>query len=526
MSKLGKISLLFSGLSLLAFGVARFVLGTWVPYLWIFIGLIVLFFAAAVVVDRAFFKEIFSMKTTKHGMNTGVMVLMFFFLMVVINFLGVRNVATWDFSAARKNTLSDQSIKLVKNLDSELKVIFFYKKGQEGAEENKAGFRELIKKYQDYTSKINLDFIEVNDRPDLAKEFGVDKGSGIVFLTYKGKKNRIDKIEEQEITSALVKVSREKDKTVYFTMGHKEYNLDESREADGLFQLKALLEGNNYKVKTWTINSEPKPPADADIIVVAGPTQNFLEFEVKALQDYLKGGGNLLIALEGTNAGLDGFLKSVGVEPQHNFIFNIVNLGGQGGVDPRMTFGSDFSKDHEITKVFTHNEVTLFQRPMSLAKVNPTPAGMTLTEIVKTSPNSIAFKDLKMGGDGPRGPFTLATAVKGKFPAAAGSSEAGKTEAGKTETGNKEFQLVVFGDADFFNNQFLMQNLNRDLLLNTLASLSKEENLISISPKEVTRTELNPSSFKQAAFFFGFIIPLPLLMLAASIGLWFRRRHA
>lgn len=518
MSKLGKLSLLFSGLSLLAFGVARFVLGTWVPYLWIFIGLIVLFFMAALFVDRKFFKEIFSMKTTKHGMNTGVMVLMFFFLMVVINFIGVRNVATWDFSSAKRNTLSDQSIKLVKNLDSELKVLFFYKKGQEGAEENKAAFRELIKKYQDQTSKINLDFIEVNERPDLAKEFGVDKGSGIVFLTYKGRKNRIDKIEEQEITSALVKVSREKEKTIYFTLGHKEYSLEESREANGLFQLKALLEGNNYKIKTWPMNSEPKPPADADIVVVAGPTQNFLEFEVKALQEYLSSGGNLLLALEGTTAGLDGLLKSVGVEAQQNFVFNIVNLGGQGGVDPRVTFANEFSKDNEITKVFTRNEVTLFQRPMSLTLAKPAPASLALTELVKTPANSIGFKDLKMTGDGPRGPFTLATAIKGKMLANA--------KEGSAPVEGKEFQMLVFGDADFFNNQLLMQNLNRDLMLNSLASLSKEENLISITPKDLARTEISPSSFKQAAFFFGFIIPLPLLMLITSISLWFRRRHA
>lgn len=511
MSKLGKLSLLFSGLSLLAFGVARFILGTWVPYLWVFVALIFLFFITAIFVDRNFFKEIFSMKTTKHGMNTGVMVLMFFFLMVVINFLGVRNGVTWDFSSAKRNTLSDQSIKLVKNLDSELKVLFFYKKGQEGAEENKAAFRELIKKYQDQTSKINLDFIEVNERPDLAKEFGVDKGSGIVFLTYKGRKNRLDKIEEQEVTSALVKVTREKEKTVYFTLGHKEYSLEESREANGLFQLKSLLEGNNYKIKTWTMNSELKAPADADIIIVAGPTQNFLEFEVKALQDYLKGGGNLLLALEGSASGLESLLKPLGIEALQNFVFNIVNFGGQGGVDPRVTFGSEFSKEHEITKVFNRNEITLFQRPMALAVANPAPAGLSISQIVKTNESSIAYKDLKLGGSGPRGPFTLAVAIKGKMPEA--------PEA-------KEFQMLVFGDADFFNNQLLMQNLNRDLMLNSLASLSKEENLISITPKDLARTEISPSSFKQAAFFFGFIIPLPLLMLITSIGLWFKRRHA
>jgi len=522
MSRLGKISFLFSGLSLACFGVARFILGTWVPYLWVLVGFVALFTIAAVFVDRKFFAEILSTKTTKHGMNMGAMILMFFFLMVVINFLSVRNVVTWDFSSAQKNTLSDQSIKLIQNLDSELTVVFFYKKGQEGAEENKAAFRELIKKHQDKTSKIKLDFVEVNERPDMAKEFGVDKGSGIVFLTYKGKKNRIDKIDEQEITSALVKVTREKEKTIYFTQGHREYNLEDGREAKGLFQLKALLEGNGYKVKTWTMNSEPKPPTDADMVVVAGPTQNFLDFEVKALDEYLEGGGNLLVALEETTAGLGGLLSSVGVQAQENFVFNIINLGpgGQGGVDPRVTYANAFSQENEITKVF-RNEVTLFQRPMALQKSSTAAPSLKIDEIVRTAPSSMAFKDLKMSAEGPRGPFTLAMAVKGSLTVAATSPEA-PSEAKK----GKEFQLVVVGDADFLNNQLLMQNLNRDLALNTVAALGKEENLISITPKEIARTEFEPSQFKEAAFLFGFVIPLPVLMLISSLVLWFRRRHA
>jgi hypothetical protein len=45
------------------------------------------------------------------------------------------------------------------------------------------------------------------------------KGSGVVFLEYKGKRNRIEKIDEQEITQALIKVTREKNKTIYFTVG-------------------------------------------------------------------------------------------------------------------------------------------------------------------------------------------------------------------------------------------------------------------------------------------------------------------
>ena len=57
--------------------------------------------------------------------------------------------------------------------------------------ENRKAFRELVRKYQDHTNKINLEFVEVNERPDLAEAYGVKQGKGIVLLEYKGKKQSI-----------------------------------------------------------------------------------------------------------------------------------------------------------------------------------------------------------------------------------------------------------------------------------------------------------------------------------------------
>src|SRR5690606_14878349 len=159
----------------------------------------------------------------------------------------------------------------------------FYKKGVEGNEENRRQFRELIKKYQDESTRIRLDFVEVNERPDLAQEYGIDKGSGVVFLDYKGRRNRIEKIDEQEFTSAIVKVTREQNKTIYFTVGHGEKALSENREGLGLGSLKLLLENNRYTVKELPLIQSPKIPADADVIFIAGPTQGFQEFEIEAL---------------------------------------------------------------------------------------------------------------------------------------------------------------------------------------------------------------------------------------------------
>ena len=509
MSKVGKISFLFAGISLVSMSIIRYILGEWVPFCWVALGLFVFFMVLGIFWDRRFFKEFFFMKTTKHGMNMGVLILLMVALLGIINYLGARHPKAWDFSVSQSNTLSDQSIKLIQSLDSPLKVRFFYKKGVEGNEENRRLFRELIKKYQDKNEKVALDFVEVNENPDLAREYGVDKGSGVVFLEYKGRRNRIEKIDEQEFTSALVKVTREKIKNLYFTIGHGEKSLEEAREGLGLGSLKTMLENNRYTVKTLPLSQQPKIPADADVIIIAGPIQNFQEFEITALEEYLKGGGSLLIALESQNTvGLEKLVGKLGVKFENNYVMNLVETVLGSGVNQGPTMGALFSETNKITASFGRGEVTLFRYPMSLRTVGA-PAGVTVDEIVKTGGNAMAFATMNLKDQGPQGSFALVDSITGKLPGS-----------------EKEFAVVVAGDVDFMTNQMLYQNLNRDLVLNSLAALAKEENLISITPKEAQATQMLMTDTKFAFFLFGFIIPMPILLLGISLGLWYKRRNA
>ncbi|MNL22010.1 hypothetical protein D3C87_1433280 [compost metagenome] len=129
---------------------------------------------------------------------------------------------------------------------------------------------------------------------------------------------------------------------------------------------------------------------------------------------------------------------------------------------------------------------------------------------MKTNAASMSFKSLNFSGEGPTGLFSLVDFVKGTYPGA----------------GKNEFSLLVAGDVDFVTNQMLYQNMNRDLVLNSMAALAKEESLISITPKEAQSTQMMMSPTKFGLFLFCFVIPLPLLLLGVSIGLWVKRRNA
>lgn len=506
MSKLGQLSLLFSGLTLAAFGVTRFFIREWYPFYWVLLGLVIFFFALAIFFDRKFYAEFFSMKTTKHGMNMGALILIVFAGLFFINFIGARNVKTFDFSQAQRNTLSEQSIKLLKDLKDTLSIKFFYHEKQEGVEENRRAFRELIRKYQDQTNKITLEFVEVNARPDLAAEYGVKQGKGIVFLEYKGKKQSIEKIDEQDITQALIRVMSDKSKKIYFVEGHGEPSISDASNPKGLGRLKTVLEAKNYVVETLALAQTQKIPDDADVVALLGPDQSFLEHELKSIDSYLGKGGNIIVAVEPKNkSNLDPWLKKLGLEPQNDFLISVANSPLPKGI----TFAFQFSMASEITKSFPKNQVALFYLPQSIKKAGTLPTGLTYDELVKVGP-AVSLKDLSAPAPRDEGNFTTAFYVKGKIDPAQ----------------TKESQLVVYGDYEIFSNELLDMNLNRDLISNSFSQLAKDENLISISPKELSKTEIDPSQSKQAFFYFGIIIPLPLLLLISSIVMWYRRRNS
>ena len=509
MSRLGKILLALAGVSIVCFAIIRLLAGAWVPFLWVALGMSTGLLVGAIYVDRAFFGEFLTMKTTRKGMSMGAMIALVLVTLIAVNFVGARRYTTWDLSLGRVNTLSPQSLQLLKGLNSDLKVIYFYKEGTEGVEQNRRAFIELIRKYEDQTPHVKLDFVEINKRPDLTEKYDIKKGSQAVLLEYQGRTNLIEKIDEQELTGALVKVTREKSKKIFLLTGHGELTTEASQDGQSVSLLKTLLEGNNYKVETFSLSAAPAVPADADVLMVIGPTQGFIDVEIKALEDYLRRGGSMILAVKPRmRHNLNGFLNGLGIETQNDYIATVLNTPMGRAVDPRFTRGTDFSKSNKITSPFGKSEFTVFRLPQDL-KLTKGPEGVALETLVKTNESAMAFKDLDFKSEGSKGPFSLGVEAAGVYPGGKGA-----------------FHLLVFGDSDFLSDQYLYQNLNRDLLLNSIASLAKEENLIAITPKEVGVTKLELPDTQFVAFVLGFVIPLPLIMFGLSGWIWFRRRYA
>lgn len=515
MSQKGRLSLVVSIFSFVILAGLYFAVRTWMPFMWALLVVSALGIAGWLFLDRKTILDFFTTKTTKQGLNMGALILISIGFLAILNFVGARHYKSFDFSGNKINTLSEQTVKLLKSLDSDLKVTFFYKNGADRVEENKRAFRELIKKYEDISPKVKYEFAEMNEKAKLTQDYAASKGSGEAFVEYKGNKNRIENYTEQDLTNALIKATRTTKKTIYFTEGHGERNIDHEQDETSLVGFKQLLEKNSYDVKKVSLISQGQVPLDTEVLIIAGPTQAFQEQEIKMLEKYLQNGGSLLLALKGSYKGLDKFIAKFGLELDGNYIFNVFNTPmGQVVNSQSPTVAISYSGSSEITKSFGANEMTIYRQPTAL-KVGAAPEGMRSEIIVQTPETTVALKSLDSTDYvGKPQVYSLGVEVKGKF---------------STES-TKDFELVVFSDVDFMSNILLYQNLNRDLALNAVSSLAKELDLVSVTPKEALTTKLllSPPEFEQFFRFviIGVLIPIPLFFMITSFLVWLRRRHA
>lgn len=515
MSQKGRLFLTISLFSFLSLAGLYFALRVWMPFMWGVLAPAMIGLAGWAYLDKKMIVEFFTMKTTKYGLDMGAVIFLSVLFLAVLNFVGARHSKTFDFSLNQVNTLSEQSQKILQNLRSELFIKFFYKNGADRADDNKKLFRDLVKRYQDVSSKVQFEFIEMNEKAKLAEEFGATKGSGEAFLEYNGNKNRIENTTEQDLTNALIKVTRTSKKSIYFIEGHGERSLDDEKNETSLFGFKQLLEKNSYLVKKISLLSVGQVPDDADVVVIADPVQSFQDIEVKAIENYLNRGGALFVAIDQkVPAGLQKIISNVGIEVENFYVFNVFNTPMGPVVNAQSpTVAVQYSTTNEITKVFGPNQMTVFKQPHALKDI-PHSEKIKIEFIVHTPENSVALKELdSQDYTGKPQPYNLAAQIKGQY-----------------STGGKDFNMVVVSDADFMSNILLYQNLNRDLALDAIASLSKESDLVAITAKELQATKmiLSPPEFRQ---FFYFVVlclffPLPILFMMTSLVLWYRRRHA
>lgn len=443
-------------------------------------------------------------RQARYGSNTLVMSVAFLGILVLVNFLAGRHHLRADWTAEKAYSLSPQTLEILKELKEPVHVTGFFTP----ADSRRTELEDLLVEYTYHTDKITYEFVDPDANPALARQKGITS-YGVLLFERGDKRQETYALDEQDITSAILKVSRDTQKGVYFVTGHQERDPEQFTQ-DGYSTIKQLLEQDNHIVQTINLATITTTlPSTATVLVVAGPQYDYAPEEAQRLADFLNEGGRLLVMSDpGRPVPLADTLEAWGVRFRNDLV-----------IDPSSSFFGDVASPlvtrfryHEITKDLG-GLTTFFPVARSVEQITPSPEGVSVAPLVATSNNSWGETDLnnrqvRYDPDADvKGPVYLAVAAR------------------KTEGGGR---LVVFGDSDFASNGVVraVQGAvgNADLFLNAVNWLAEEESLLAIGPKQTQQRMMVLTQPSMRLILYSTVGLLPLVVLIIGGIVWWSRR--
>lgn len=471
------------------------------------------------------FAALFTRRQAKYGTLTAVSVLVVLGILVAINYIGKRQNKRWDLTSNQQFSLSDQSKQIVQKLDAPLQVRVFAKRPDFQI------YRDRLAEYQYASKQVAVEYIDPDEKPVAAKQAAVAEPT--IFFDYKGRTEKTTSNTEQDVTNAIIKVVTGEQKKVYFTQGHGEKDPESGDRTVGYQTAAEGLKRENYTVEKLAIMQKPEVPADAAVVVIAGPTIDFLPPEIEALKTYMGKAGKILLALDPPEkldsrplTNLVAFAHDWGIDVGNNVVVDVSGVGQLFGAGAAVPIAVSYPP-HPLTQRF--NVMTAYPLTRSVTAVSGGVNGHNAQDVIQTGRDSWAETDLKDlfasekvelnpdKGD-KEGPVSIAAAVSAPI------SEPTPEEPPKENAPKPEARLVVVGDSDFAANSTINAAGNRDLFMNTVGWLSQQEDLISVRAKEASDNRLTLTSAQQVNINWISLLGIPVVIFGMGIYTWWRRR--
>ena len=519
-------------------------------------------------------------------------------IIVGINFATFEYDGKVDVTATNQAGLHHTTKELLRDLKEPVQATAFYLedvkyKKYEAADQEKSSRRFMVNKtFEDFedirSSKFRFRFVDPELEPETAHQYfgalppafvngsivieGLDSGLTQVIKPLNVGHFRL----EQDLTSSILEVSGQEQKTIYFLTGHGERDIrtadvDQNTDSEGYDSIRLGLEGNNYDVRTLSWDrldegvSVPDGPPEgcpvddeeclpgAALLVIAGPAEDFPLPHSQALDLYLRGkkvdeqgvvvdrreSARLILLVEpDAPSSFLNFLFVWGVTVRPGYIRDLqssvsslprtleLQIVGPMDVpeDIRQSIDPD-TLDVLMGIISPRGESLGLTRmpdatPISIRSV----PNRVFAPIAVTSRNSYLIDDLErtepvMGGEGsdPRGPFSPVWYVEAVGPVGA---PALTSLPGRNEIAS----MVVFGDSDFIANVNIDAGSGADFFLNSVNYLLNDYTLVSIRPNTVEFRELQLSSSAYDFVRFSSWLLMPVLLALMAGFAWRVRR--
>jgi ABC-type uncharacterized transport system involved in gliding motility auxiliary subunit len=445
--------------------------------------------------------------------------LLFLAVAGLLGWLSTRYSAQFDWTAGGRMTLSEASRKVLDMLPGPVKVTAY-------AREEKAlrsRITDHVAKFSRHKPDLTLQFVNPDTQPDKIRELGISV-DGELMVDYRNRSERVPDATETNLANALQRLAHAREQHVVFLEGHGDRSPKGHANHDlGQFGDELGRKGINLGMINLAVT--PDIPDNTDLLVIAGPNVNLLAGEVKLIQDYVSRGGNLLwLAEPGDLHGLAPLAQQLGVQFLPGLV---VDASTQlfGIDDPTFALVAEYPP-HAVTMGF--DAMTLF--PKAAAMTAEGESGdferNVLLSTLRRSWTETGPVEGKIQFDADRGehegPLTIGYSLTRPIERPAPAAAEGQP---KPEQKPKEQRIVVTGDGDFLANSFLGNGGNLELGLNVIHWLTENDQFINIPAKTARDRSLNLSDLAASLIGLGYLILLPVALIATGATIWFKRRR-
>lgn len=490
------------------------------------------------------------------GVNVLLQALVFFGIVVMLNYLSFRHYKRWDYSRDRKYELSSQTRNLLKNLKKPVKAVIFFSSAAEIAPDVNGLLREFeFASKKKFKTEVVDPFRNFTRAQELQTKYKFGANENILILDFDGKSkfvNAIDMAEmempdqmsmmmgsqprikafkgEQAITSALLELTEGKPNKVYFLGGHGEPDLN----GPDLKAFSETLKRQNIQIASLNLLNVNSIPEDARSVIICGPKYDLSELEMKLLGDFWAKNGRIFVLLNpfAQTPRLTAFLSAQGLVPQDDRVlktgtFLQMDDAGKpqlvsGVISDRIVFVVADSRT-KITKDLAGLSKPFHGATQSL-RIDQTGMQMARTRVFPIVQSGEGFwGETERGTDDKQvffdpkkdhlGPLTLAAAV-----------ERGAVEDQRVKMDSA--RMIVVGNAELLGNNAyrLSEGISADLTMNALNWLLDREELIGIAPKEKKTVALSLNEKQLRDIALGVMVFLPGLVAVFGLLNWWQRR--
>lgn len=487
-----------------------------------------------------------------------------------VNYLSYRHYDRWDWTAHSIYTLSPRTEAELDRLEEDVEIWILLSQA-EGGGATELG--NLLARYRAYDDRITVHIVDPDRDPgayrEVAQRFSLSIGqmgevvvSDVAAVVAAGERHweitrddllsahmdpesdentiELNVESERAITGALVELRTGEPTRICVTSGHGEFLVSgggRSLEAFG-----DEMRRENLEMVAIETRGQEEIGEGCKAIAIIGPEIAFGAEEVEALRAYVRGGGNLMVAMDPVlprgqstflRFGLEDMLRDFGVDVGRSIIIEPSRelLPPNGSpIGPFFVVGWS---EHTITQGLRgHGLPLIVTEVRSVTPLDAERASVLLT----TSSESYGETDIRglsqgefdFGADAAdiAGPVPIAVATRAEVldEADGGEGDGGEGEAEEDESlGGR---VVVIGDASMFSSDFLHEpiGVNRLFASAAVGWLTEREALAAIDSRTIRHRPVSLSQDDVNNLFLRVVVLIPLAFIFLGFAVWWNRR--